>query len=87
MNGDASVGNSTFTARNSEIITNKGDSFYITNTKAVINLKNNTITNNDNSGNFLRAKSDSWGNSGSNGGDVVLNMTKQRTIGNIIFQH
>lgn len=87
MNGDASVGNSTFTARNSKIITNKGDSFYITNTKAVINLKNNTITNNDNSGNFLRAKSDSWGNSGSNGGDVVLNMTKQRTIGNIVIDN
>lgn len=87
MSGDASVGNSTFTARNSKIITNKGDSFYITNTKAVINLENNTITNNDNSGNFLRAKSDSWGNSGSNGGDVVLNMTKQRAIGNIVIDN
>ncbi len=87
MSGDASVGNSTFTAKNSKIITNKGDSFYITNTKAVINLENNTRTNNDNSGNFLRAKSDSWGNSDSNGGDVVLNMTKQRAIGNIVIDN
>ena len=84
MSGDADVGNATFTAKNSTITTNKGDSFYVTNTKATINLENNTIVNNDSTGNFLRVKSDSWGSSGSNGGDVTLNLTNQEVDGNIV---
>lgn len=84
MSGDAANGNSEFTAKNSKIITNKGDSFYVTNTTAIINLINNTIVNNDTEGNFLRIKSDSWGNSGSNGGDVTLNLSSQKVNGNIV---
>ncbi len=87
MSGDASVGNSTFAATNSNIITNKGDTFYITNTSAIINLENNTITNNDSAGNFLRAQSDSWGTKGSNGGEVTLNMTNQKALGNIVIDN
>ncbi len=83
MSGDASEGTATFTSKNSTITTNKGDSFYVTNTSAEINLENNKIVNNDKSGNFLRIQKDSWGNSGSNGGDVALNMTKQSVKGNI----
>ncbi len=83
MSGDASDGTATFTSKNSTITTNKGDSFYVTNTSAEINLENNKIVNNDKSGNFLRIQKDSWGNSGSNGGDVTLNMTKQSVKGNI----
>lgn len=30
------------------------------------------IKNNDSKGNFLRVKKDSWGNSESNGGDLLL---------------
>ena len=85
MSGDASDGKATFTAKNSKITTNKGDSFYVTNTTANINLTNNTIVNNDESGNFLRAQKDSWGNSGSNGGAVTLNMTNQTASGNIVI--
>ena len=85
MSGDASNGTATFTAKNSNIITNKGDTFYITNTKATINLTNNKITNNDKNGNFLRSQKDSWGQTGSNGGDVTLNMTKQKAKGNIVI--
>ena len=84
MSGDAANGNSEFIAKNSKIITNKGDSFYVTNTTAIINLINNTIVNNDTEGNFLRIKSDSWGNSGSNGGDVTLNLSSQKVSGNIV---
>ena len=83
MSGDASEGTATFTSKNSTITTNKGDSFYVTNTSAEINLENNKIVNNDKSGNFLRIQKDSRGNSGSNGGDVTLNMTKQSVKGNI----
>ena len=83
MSGDAKEGGSVFTARNSTITTNKGDSFYVTNTTATINLENNTIINNDNTGYFLRSMKDSWGNSGSNGGNVTLNVTNQNINGNI----
>ena len=85
MSGDAADGQAEFTATNSDITTNKGDTLYVTNTTASINLKNNTITNNDSEGNFLRAQADSWGSSGSNGGNVTLTMTKQKSSGNIVI--
>ena len=85
MSGDASNGNATFTAKNSKITTNNGDTFYITNTTATINLTNNTIVNNDSTGNFLGAQKDSWGNTGSNGGNVTLIMTQQNAEGNIVI--
>lgn len=87
MSGDADTGNASFTAKNSTITTNNGDSFYITNTKATINLTNNVITNNDKTGNFLRSKADSWGNDGANGGDVTLVLTKQNVVGNIVIDN
>lgn len=57
----------------------------VTNTTATINLTNNKITNNDSKGNFLRVRKYSWGNSGSNGGDVTLNMTNQEADGYIVI--
>lgn len=84
MSGDAASGQAVFTSKNSTITTNKGDSFYVTNTTAEINLENNKIINNDASGNFLRIQKDSWGKSGSNGGTVTLNMTNQSATGNIV---
>ena len=83
MSGDAATGKAVFTAKDSTITTNKGDSFYVTNTIAEINLENNKIINNDSNGYFLRIQKDSWGNSGSNGGNVTLNMTNQNVNGNI----
>lgn len=83
MSGDAKEGEATFTSKNSTITTNNGDSFYVSNTSAVINLENNTIINNDSNGYFLRAQKDAWGNEGSNGGLVKLNMTNQSVVGNI----
>lgn len=84
MSGDASNGNSTFTAQDSNITTSKGDTFYVTNTTSTISLNNNTIKNNDSTGNFLRIQKDSWGNSGDNGGEVKLNLTSQQVEGNIV---
>ena len=85
MSGDAANGNSEFTAKNSKITTNKGDTLYVTNTSSTINLENNTFINNDSTGNFLRVQKDSWGNSGSNGGTVTLNFTNQKATGNIVI--
>ena len=84
MSGDAATGKAVFTSKNSIITTNKGDSFYVTNTTAEINLENNKIVNNDSNVIFLRIQKDSWGNSGSNGGSVTLNLTNQEANGNIV---
>lgn len=84
MSGDASVGSAEFTSKNSTITTNKGDAFYVTNTSATISLENNTFKNNDKSGAFLKIEAGPWGTSGSNGGDVTLNLTKQSVSGNIL---
>ena len=84
MSGDADTGTAEFSSKDSTIITNKGDSIYVTNTKATITLENNTFTNNDSEGNFLRIQKDSWGRSGSNGGDVTLKLINQKIKGNIV---
>ena len=83
MSGDADDGTSLFSASNRRITTNQGDTFYITNTTAVIDLENNTFVNTESTGYFLRAQKDSWGNEGSNGGNVTLNMKNQKVVGNI----
>ena len=87
MSGDASVGISHFTASDSTITTNKGDTIYVTNTTSVIDLRENTIVNNDSTGAFLRAESAAWGNSGSNGGKVRLNMTSQSVSGDVVLDN
>ena len=84
MSGDAADGEAVFKSKDSTITTNKGDSFYVTNTTATITLENNKIINNDTSGNFLRIQKDSWGNTGSNGGTVTLNLTNQEVDGNVV---
>lgn len=83
MSGDSSIGVSTFKATNSTITTNQGDTFYITNTKSVIDLENNTFINNDTTSSFLRVQKDSWGETGNNGGEVELNIVNQKIVGNI----
>lgn len=82
MSGDASEGTASFTSKNSDIITNKGDTIFVTNTTATISLENNNITNDD--GDFLRIQTGKWGNSGSNGGNVTMNLINQKVSGNII---
>ncbi len=84
MSGDAATGEASFIAKNSKITTNKGDTIYVTNTTASITLENNTIINNDNTGNFLRIQKDSWGTSDSNGGNVTLTLKNQNVTGNIV---
>lgn len=83
MSGDADVGTSSFTAKNSKITNNKGEIIFVTNTSTVINLENNEIINNDSTGGFLKIGAAKWGTSGKNGGDVILNATKQKIDGDI----
>lgn len=84
MSGDAADGEAVFTAKNSHLTTNQGDTFYVTNTTAEINLENNQIEKHDQTGNFLRIQKDSWGKSGANGGTVTMNLLNQTATGNIV---
>ena len=84
MSGDAEVGTSSFTSKNSKIINNKGDMIFVTNTNTVIELENNEFINNDATGNFLKISASKWGTSGSNGGTVTLNAKNQKIEGNIL---
>ena len=82
MSGDAESGTSSFTANNSKIISSNEDTFYVTNTTATINLNGNEIINPD--GSFLNIEASSWGKSGSNGGNVTLNLDNQTIESNDI---
>ena len=87
MSGDADTGTSTFNCKSSsmEILSSSSvyataPMFFITNTKAVINLESCTFTYG--SGIFLNAAGTSaWGSSGSNGGEVTLTLTNQNIEG------
>ena len=89
MSGDASEGTGTFTAKNSTLIIDsnsnyytKAPMFFITNTDAVINLEDTKLS--FGSGLLISSKGTSeWGNSGSNGGNLVLNATNQELDGDI----
>lgn len=87
MSGDAGEGTAKFTAKNSTLsITKDGGSyktapmFFVTNTTAQIDLQNSKLQ--FGSGVLLSVKgTDEWGNSGSNGGTVTFNATKQTLTG------
>lgn len=85
MSGDADEGVGSFSATNSEIVTNRGDTFFVTNTAAEITLAGNAIINNDENGALLRAQSGKWGTSGQNGGVVTMNWQGQQAEGDIVL--
>ena len=58
--------------------------FHVTNTTTTINLENVEFTYAADSNVFLSASADSWGRSGSNGGQVTLNLTSQDITGAIL---
>lgn len=84
MSGDADVGTSSFTAKDSKIINNKGEIIFVTNTSTIIELENNEIINNDSNGGFLKIGAAKWGTSEKNGGDVTLNAKNQKIEGDIL---
>lgn len=82
--GDASNGKGEFTVKGGSITNKSGDIFFINNTAADITLNNTDITNEDESGIFLRAEAAGWGTSGSNGGKVNLYAENQTLAGDIV---
>lgn len=86
MSGDASVGESVFSAEGGSITSQAGNLFYVTNTDSKIRLKNVDLTLANDT--FLRVEGNSssrgWGTEGSNGGNVTLTADSQKIKGNII---
>ena len=88
FSGDAATGTSTFNCKNSQMeilssssVYSSAPMFFITNTDSIINLENCSFSYGSNI--FLSAKGTSaWGNSGSNGGVVTLNLKNQKIEGN-----
>ena len=84
MSGDATQGAASFSAEGGSITNANGDVFFVNNTVCTIDLKRVSISNDDTSGNFLRAAAAGWGNEGSNGGQVTINATQQEIAGNML---
>ena len=90
MSGDADVGTSTFTAKNSKLtiaedssVSKEAPMFHITNTACVINLEKTECS--FASGVFLESSGQNqWGSEGSNGGTCELNTENEDIAGNII---
>ena len=90
MSGDADVGTSTFTAKDSELKIAEDSSvyktapmFHITNTACSINLENTKCS--FGSGTFLESSNQNqWGSEGSNGGVCELNTNNEDINGNVI---
>ncbi len=90
MSGDADVGTSLFTAKDSKLsiaedssVYSEAPMFHVTNTACVIDLENTELS--FGSGVFLQiAGQNQWGSEGSNGGVAELNTDNEKIDGNII---
>ena len=90
MSGDADIGTSTFTAKNSKLaiaedspVSKEAPMFHITNTACVINLEKTECS--FASGVFLESSGQNqWGSEGSNGGTCELNTENEDITGNVI---
>lgn len=90
MSGDADVGTSLFSAKDSKLsipeaspVYKEAPMFHVTNTACVIDLTNTELS--FGSGTFLDVSSQNqWGNTGSNGGKAALNTDSEKIDGNVI---
>ena len=93
MSGDADVGTSLFTAKDSKLTIPQDSSvykeapmFHVTNTACVIDLKNTEFS--FGSGTFLEVSSQNqWGTTGSNGGSAELKTDSEKIDGNVIVDN
>jgi hypothetical protein len=80
MSGDASKGTSSFVMNGGSLTNLNGSVFFVTNTSAVIELNNVTISN---EGDFMNIEAAGWGKDGANGGHVTMKVTDQSFEGDI----
>lgn len=93
MSGDADVGTSLFTAKDSKLtipqessVYKEAPMFHVTNTACVIDLKNTEFS--FGSGTFLEVSSQNqWGSTGSNGGNAELKTDSEKIDGNVIVDN
>jgi len=93
MSGDADVGTSLFTAKDSKLtipqessVYKEAPMFHVTNTACVIDLKNTEFS--FGSGTFLEVSSQNqWGTTGSNGGTAELKTDSEKIDGNVIVDN
>ena len=85
MSGDADVGTANLLVSDSTLTNNNGDLIFVTNTDATITLENVDIIDNT-SGYYLLniAGTDRWGDTSSNGGNVIFKAIKQVLNGDIV---
>ena len=81
MSGDADSGTSSFTMEGGSLTSKSGHVFHVTNTNAVINLKNVTINNDDDDNILLSVCDDGWSGASN---IATLNATKQQLSGAIL---
>ena len=89
--GDSNVGIANFTATNSNLTVSSNSTdysivpmFFVTNTEAVINLENTTLSFGSNILLNASGNNQGWGTSGSNGATVTFNAVNENLTGNII---
>ncbi len=86
MSGDADVGTSSFSMTGGSLTSLSGDMFFVTNTSAVMYLKDTELTNS--SGNLMTITgnnaSHGWGTAGANGGHVEMTAEDQTMEGDIV---
>ncbi len=81
QSGEKGTKTNNFKSKKSTITTNQGTTFFVTNTNSIIDLLENTFVTKTTE--FLKVLSDEYGNKDNNGGNVTLNMRKQKVSGNI----
>lgn len=83
FSGDAETGTASFTMTDGSVSSKAGALFFITNTDAVVNLKNVAITNSTD--NLLSAgATERWGTSGQNGGKLNFKADSETLNGKVI---
>ncbi|MCR4865792.1 MAG: hypothetical protein K5921_02575 [Lachnospiraceae bacterium] len=83
MSGDASEGSSSFTMNGGTLASGIGAMFHVTNVTTEITLNDVDMSYSDGNDTLLIASADAWGKSGSNGGQVTLNLVSQEANGDI----
>ena len=84
MSGDADSGTSSFTMTGGSLTSLNGEVFHVTNTNAVINLSNVSITNKDSDNILLTVTNDGWSGAAN---IATLNASNQKLTGNIIVSN
>lgn len=83
MSGDAAEGNSEFTMTGGSLTSLTGSMIHVTNVTTTINLTDVTLNYASDSDVLLDLSADSWGRSGSNGGNATVNLSNQTAAGMI----